>query len=123
LGKIPYQHYLKVLQISSVHIYMTYPFVLSWSLLEAMSVGCAIVASDTGPVQELIGHGKTGLLCNFFDKNQLVRSVTQILEDQKLANTLGLKARETIIESYDLRTVSVPKQLEWINHITNNGKH
>ena len=121
LGKVPYEQYLKVLQISSAHIYLTYPFVLSWSLLEAMSVGCPIIASDTGPVQELITHGSTGLLFNFFNKNQLVISILQILEDRVLANALGAKARESIIQSYDLRTETVPHQLAWIKGIMSNG--
>ena len=117
LGKIPYEEYLKVLQISSAHVYLTYPFVLSWSLLEAMSVGCPIVASDTGPVKEVITHGKTGFLCNFFDINQFVTSICRVLEDRDLGYTLGIKAREAIVQSYDLCTISVPRQLRWIDAI------
>lgn len=65
LGNIPYTDFVQMLQLSTVHVYLTYPFVLSWSLLEAMSVGCAIVASDTTPVREAIEHNKTGLLVDF----------------------------------------------------------
>ena len=121
LGKIPYEQYLKVLQISSAHVYLTYPFVLSWSLLEAMSVGCPIVASDTGPIQEVITHGKTGLLCNFFDQNQYVRSIVQLIEDQKLAKELASEARKTVIRNYDLRTKSVPNQLKWIESMVDTS--
>jgi len=120
LGKIPYGQYLKVLQISSAHVYLTYPFVLSWSLLEAMSVGCPIVASDTGPVKEVISHGETGLLTNFFDKNQLLNSIVQILEDRKFSIGLGVKARETVLQNYDLFTITVPSQLQWIEGILNH---
>jgi glycosyltransferase involved in cell wall biosynthesis len=120
LGKIPYEQYLKVLQISSAHVYLTYPFVLSWSLLEAMSVGCPIVASDTGPIQEVISHGETGLLFNFFDKNQLLSSIVHILEDRKFAIGLGAKARETVVQNYDLFTITVPSQLRWIEGIMNH---
>ncbi|MFN3919467.1 MAG: glycosyltransferase, partial [Methylohalobius sp.] len=67
LGLIPYPAFVALLQLSSVHVYLTYPFVLSWSLLEAMSVGCAIAASDTPPVREAIHHGETGRLVGFFD--------------------------------------------------------
>ena len=65
-GRIPYDQFVAMLQISSVHVYLTVPLVLSWSLLEAMSIGCAIVASDTEPVREVISHDHIGDV-NFFD--------------------------------------------------------
>ncbi|MFT3736949.1 MAG: glycosyltransferase family 4 protein [Rhodocyclaceae bacterium] len=71
LGKVPYETYRKVLQISAAHVYFTYPFVLSWSLLEAMATGCRIIASDTAPVREAIRHGHSGTLTDFFDAEQL----------------------------------------------------
>lgn len=85
LGKIPYADYLKVLKISSVHLYMTYPFVLSWSVLEALAAGCLVVASDTGPVKEVISHGHNGLLVPFFDTDVLSETVS-------LALTMGDEA-------------------------------
>jgi glycosyltransferase involved in cell wall biosynthesis len=66
LGNVPHAQFVGMLQLSSVHVYLTYPFVLGWSLIEAMSAGCAIVASDTAPVQEVIQHGETGRLVSFF---------------------------------------------------------
>lgn len=66
LGAIPYEHFISLLQVSTVHVYLTYPFVLSWSLLEAMSAGSAIVASDIPPLREVISHGENGLLVDFF---------------------------------------------------------
>lgn len=66
LGMLSRPQFTALLQVSSVHVYLTYPFVLSWSLIEAMSVGCAIVASDTEPVREVLEHNETGLLFNFF---------------------------------------------------------
>ena len=65
LGRVPYEMFLSVLQVSRVHVYLTYPFVLSWSLIEAMSAECAIIASDTAPVKEVIKNGKTGVLVDF----------------------------------------------------------
>ena len=117
LGKIPYNRFLQVLQISTVHVYLTYPFVLSWSLLEAMSTGCAIVASATGPVEEVITNEKTGLLCNFFDINQLLTSVIRLLDDASLRKLLGDAARAKVIQQYDLCTKSVPLQKKWIEQL------
>lgn len=67
LGRVPYERFLAMMQVSRVHVYLTYPFVLSWSLLEAMSAGAAIVASDTDPVKEAMVDGETGLFVDFFD--------------------------------------------------------
>ena len=68
LGRVPYGRFLNMMQVSRVRIYLTYPFVLSWSLLEAMSAGAAIVASDTAPVKEAMVDGETGLFIDFFDQ-------------------------------------------------------
>lgn len=65
LGKLPYAQYRRVLQVSAVHVYLTYPFVLSWSLLEALGSGCAVVASDTAPVREVIWDGENGMLVDY----------------------------------------------------------
>jgi glycosyltransferase involved in cell wall biosynthesis len=103
------------MQISSAHVYLTYPFVLSWSLLEAMSAGCAIVASDTQPLHEAIQHGETGLLVDFFDHEALAETVSSLLDNSELREELGRNAREFAVNSYDLETVCLPKQLAWVN--------
>jgi glycosyltransferase involved in cell wall biosynthesis len=79
LGKVPYATYKKVLQVSAVHVYLTYPFVLSWSLLEAMASGCLIVGSDTAPVREVINSDENGLLVSFFDKDKIAEQLLNAL--------------------------------------------
>ena len=114
LGGLPYRDYLRVLQISSCHVYLTYPFVLSWSCLEAMSAQCVVVASRTGPVQEVISHGENGLLFDFFDSEALVRQVVEVLANRGKFVQLGQRARQTIVERYDLKTLCLPAQLELV---------
>ena len=114
LGHVPYQHFIPLLQLSTVHVYLTYPFVLSWSLLEAMSAGCAIVASDTQPLQEAIVDGQTGLLVPFFDPAALAAKVCALLQDPAKRQSLGTHARAFAQANYDLRAVCLPRQLEWV---------
>ena len=113
LGNIPYQYYISILQISSVHVYLTYPFVLSWSLLEAMSIGCAIVASNTSPLQEVITDNVNGLLFDFFDFNQLSNLVIKLLKKPSLRNDLGNNARDFASKNYDIK-LCLEKQIDWI---------
>lgn len=109
-GSLPYAQFLQLLQLSAAHVYLTYPFVMSWSLLEAMSSGCAVVGSATGPVQEVIEHGHNGLLVDFFDPQGLAAAVAGLLDDRALAQRLGTAARQTILQHYSL-TDCVPRQL------------
>ncbi len=115
LGRIPYPDFLKLLQVSTVHVYLTYPFVLSWSLLEAMSTGCAIVGSDTAPLREVITHDQTGRLVDFFDANGLADQVCALLDDPEARQRLGTAARAFALAGYDLKTVCLPRQIAWVN--------
>ena len=117
LGKVPYDQFVKVLQISTVHVYLTYPFVLSWSLLEAMSVGCAIVASDTSPVREFLEDDVTAKLLNFFDIDGLANTVLSLLNDPLTREKIGMQARASIKERADLSQICLPKQLEWVDSL------
>lgn len=119
LGKIPYPYFVQLLQLSRVHVYLTYPFVLSWSLLEAMSVGCAIVASDTQPLREAIQHDQTGRLVNFFDATGLADEVCALLDDPPARLRLGTNARRFAQANYDLQTVCLPRQLAWVDGLQN----
>jgi glycosyltransferase involved in cell wall biosynthesis len=117
LGHIDYKLFIPLLQLSTVHVYLTYPFVLSWSLLEAMSVGCAIVASDTQPLREAIKHDETGRLVDFFDGAGLVNEVCGLLDDPAARKRLGSAARAFAKEHYDLKTVCLPRQLAWVKNL------
>jgi glycosyltransferase involved in cell wall biosynthesis len=111
LGRVPYATYLTAIRISRAHVYLTYPFVLSWSLLEAMSMGAPIVASSTAPVTEVIEHDINGVLVDFFDVSAWTSAIAALLEDPARAQQLGLKARETVVSQYDLQSVCLPQQL------------
>ena len=114
VGKLPYADYLKVLQISVAHVYLTYPFVLSWSMLEAMAAGCLLVASDTAPVKEVIEDGQNGLLVDFFDHDRLANKITEVLANPEIHPPLRNSARKTIVEQYDLKTLCLPKMLRFL---------
>jgi len=117
LGNLPYQQFIPLLQLSTVHVYLTYPFVLSWSLLEAMSAGCAIVASDTAPLREAIEHDKTGCLVDFFDAPQLAEQVSALLANADQRQRLGNAARQFAQANYDLKTQCLPKQISWVEQL------
>ncbi len=117
LGRIPYQAFVSLLQLSTVHVYLTYPFVLSWSLLEAMSCGCAIVASNTQPVQEVIEDNQTGRLVDFFDIKGLTDQICTLLDSPKERKRLGANARQFVREHYDLKTICLPKQIQWVESL------
>lgn len=102
LGKVPYETYKKVLQISAVHVYLTYPFVLSWSLLEAMASGCLIVASDTAPVREVIANNENGVLVDFFDRELLVEKIVQSFEKDAKRAPVKLTAKKTAQANWSL---------------------
>ena len=117
LGTIPYNQFITMLQLSTLHVYLTYPFVLSWSLLEAMSVGCSIVASATPPVLEVIRDNETGRVFDFFDVHGLADQVCELLDDEAKRSILGKEARKFARSTYDLRTVCLPEQISWVEDI------
>ena len=117
LGRIPYDQFQSLLKVSRVHVYLTYPFVLSWSLFETMSVEGAIVASKTAPVEEAIIHGQNGRLVDFFYKDALVEEVTGLLDNASEREELGRAARKLIVNNYDLSSICLPKQLSWVESL------
>lgn len=111
LGKVPYPMFLNTLQVSSAHVYLTYPFVLSWSMLEAMSAGCLVIGSRTAPVEEVIREGENGLLVDFFSHEAIANQVVAVLNDPGSYASLWKNARRTVVESYDLSSICLPAQV------------
>ncbi|MFM0158552.1 MULTISPECIES: glycosyltransferase [Paraburkholderia] len=111
MGRIAYIDYLRVLQISTAHVYLTYPFVLSWSMLEAMGSGAAVISSRTAPVKDVIDDGRNGLMVDFFSAKELVDAVVRVCGDIELQQRLGRAAIQTVRERFDLRDL-LPRQLE-----------
>jgi glycosyltransferase involved in cell wall biosynthesis len=103
LGYVPYDQFIRVLRVSSAHVYLTYPFVLSWSMLEAMASECLLVASSTAPVLEVIEDGRNGLLVDFFSHQQIAERIAEALDGGERWRDLRRAARETIVRRFELR--------------------
>lgn len=108
MGKVSRQVFIRLMQVSRCHVYLTYPFVLSWSALEAMSAGAVVLGSRTAPVLDVIRHGENGLLTDFFDVDSLADAASQVLAEPGRYADLRQAARRTIVENYDLRRVCLP---------------
>ena len=117
LGRIPYAAYVNVLQVSRCHVYLTYPFVLGWSCIEAMSAGCLVVGSATAPVEEVIAQGHNGLLVDFFDSDALAATVIDALASPSKVAHLRAAARATAVQRYDLESVCLPQQLQLLERL------
>jgi glycosyltransferase involved in cell wall biosynthesis len=118
-GRLPYAQYVKVLQESSVHVYLTRSFVLSWSMLEAMSTGCLIVASGTQPVTEVIKNRENGFLVDFFNVKEIADRVHDPLYGDRQMQEIKRNARQTILDHYELSKL-LPKHLAWIRQESNS---
>jgi glycosyltransferase involved in cell wall biosynthesis len=114
VGKVPYAGFIALVQVSAVHVYLTYPFVLSWSMLEAMSAGALVVGSRTAPVEEVIDDGENGTLVDFLDREALAREVVAALSDPELRRGMRAAGRRTIVERYDLRRRCLPQWMRFV---------
>ena len=111
LGRISYGQYLNVLRLSTAHVYLTYPFVLSWSMLEAMATGAVVVGSRTAPVEEVIKHGANGVLVDFFSPSEIAEAVSDICHRREDFTEMRFAARKTIEVAFDLRRNCLQEQL------------
>ena len=117
LPALGYEDYKRVIQRSWVHVYWTVPFILSWSLMEAMATGCCIVASATPPVKEMITSGDQGHLVDFFDPDALAQQVDHLLQNHEQRQRLGESARQHILKGgYDLEN-ALKQQVKLLNHV------
>ncbi len=114
MGKVPYADFVSLLHVSRAHAYLTYPFVLSWSSIEAMAAGCHIVASDTAPVREAMTHGKTATLVDFFDVAGWSAALIDALANPDTYAPLRTAARQHAVNFYDLRSYCLPQMVAFL---------
>lgn len=111
----------RLLSLSDLHIYLTVPFVLSWSLLDALACGCTVVASNTEPVREMITHGQNGLLADFYDLDRLTELSLQVLRDPQGHRHLGEAGAALIREKYALDQ-TLPQMLDFYQQTVRSGQ-
>lgn len=121
LGKVKYDVFLRILQLSAAHIYLTVPFVLSWSMLEAMAAGCVVIGSRTPPVEEVIKDGQNGLLADFFSPDEVANLVDRVLDHPDRMSRIRRAARQTILDHYSL-TDCLQKQVKLIMDVASGVK-
>lgn len=116
VGNLPYNEFLKVLQISSAHIYLTYPFVLSWSFLESMAAECILIGSSTPPVMEALTDGENGLLVDFFSHTELADKVDEVLNHPERYVEIRKRARQFVEQRYALKKL-LPLHMELVRDV------
>lgn len=114
LGKVPYPQFVALMQVSMAHAYLSYPFVLSWSMIEAMSAGALIIGSRTPPVEEVIRDGENGRLVDFFDVTGWSRALTAALAEPAANLPLRRAARAAAVRRYDLAGVCLPRLVSFV---------
>lgn len=117
VGHVPHPVLHELFRATACHVYLTVPFVLSWSLLEAMSCGALVIGSATAPVQDVLTDGHNGLLVDFFDHRALAERLAAVLADPSSHHGLRQEARRTVVERFDLTRVCLPQQLELVDRL------
>jgi glycosyltransferase involved in cell wall biosynthesis len=119
-GTLPYDDYVSLLQVSSAHVYLTVPFVLSWSFMEALSAGCIVVGSQTAPVMEVLRDGHNGFLADFFSPTDIAAKAIAAVRRRGELEEVRRRARETILGHYDLATC-LPRQVRLLRAVAGYG--
>ncbi len=122
LGQVPYETYLQVLQVSSAHVYLTYPFVLSWSFAEALACGCLVIGSRTPPVVEVLEDRVNGLLVDFFSSRELADRIDEVLDTPDRLEDLREAARQTAVNHFDLATRQLPRWEQLVDDLVNRRR-
>jgi glycosyltransferase involved in cell wall biosynthesis len=117
MGAVPHELMVGAFSITRAHVYLTYPFVLSWSLIEAMGCEALVVASDTGPVRDVVSHGENGLLQPFLDVAGLSRTLMEVLREPERFAPLKAAARASVLARFDRSRVGVPGWLQLIDEV------
>jgi glycosyltransferase involved in cell wall biosynthesis len=117
VGTVPHPVLHRLFRLCRAHVYLSYPFVLSWSLLEAMACGAVVVGSATPPVEEVISDGDNGYLVEFFDRDGWLNRLEQVLADPQDHRQIAARARQTAVDRYDLRSVCLPQQLNMVDQV------
>lgn len=121
LGKVKYDVFLRILQLSAAHVYLTVPFVLSWSMIEAMSAGCVVIGSRTPPVEEVIKDGKNGLLVDFFSPEDIANRIDEALDNPDRMARIRRAARQTVLDRYALNDC-LEKQIKLVTDVARGVK-
>lgn len=116
IGTLPYDQLITLFQVSAAHLYLTFPFVLSWSMLESMASGVALVASRTAPVLEVVEDGKNGVLADFFSPEDVVDKICQLLDAPDRNAAMRANARQTVIDRFDLSRL-LPLHMQLVREV------
>jgi glycosyltransferase involved in cell wall biosynthesis len=119
VGMLSYGALIQLFRMARCHVYLTYPFVLSWSMIEAMSTGALVLGSRTAPVEEVIRDGENGLLVDFFDAEAIATRTAEALAQPERFRSLREQARRTVVERYDLQSRCLPRQLALVQALAN----
>lgn len=120
-GFVPEETLADYLSLGDVHIYLTEPFIASWSMVDAMSCGAVLLASDQTCVREYVVSGQNGLLCDFFDVEELARQAVGVLRDPAAYRPLSEAAQQTVRERYSVE-VALPRLKEYFQRVAQSRR-
>ena len=121
LGRIPYAELIGLLKLSRCHVYLTAPFIVSWSLLEAMALEKTVVASDVEPIHQFIEHEQTGFLVDFFSADSVAESISEVLRHEDNFRHISRAARKHVVDNYNFETVCYPNFVKFVNQNLRGG--